>query len=249
MPVGTTLTNLRRERGKTLSDMETSTKIMGRMLSALENERWDELPAPVYVRGYIQNYASALGVDPKPLLEEYAKDTSSVIHAEHVPLRRIPERTVVPHRLDVHQIPRQAWVAVAVAVLLVALLAWGISALTTGDDEPPPIPPETTVTPDATQTGSTEGVNAGSVALAEGAFEVSVEVAEGQSSWLQVTIDGLTAYEGTLPGGERKSWAVSEQAVIRAGKPAAVSVLRDGQPVTIPPSEGIAEVTLVAGDE
>ncbi len=61
MPVGEKLAALRRERGKTLPDLEDATKIMGRMLSALENDRWDELPDPVYVKGYIQNYAQYLG--------------------------------------------------------------------------------------------------------------------------------------------------------------------------------------------
>lgn len=253
MPIGTTLTNLRRERGKTLSDMEVSTKIMGRMLSALENERWQELPAPVYVKGYIQNYASALGVDAKPLLEEYAKDIASG-HAqaggvhERSPLQHIPERTVVPHRLELHEIPRKAWIAAAVAVLVVALLAWGISALVNREEEPLPIPPETSTTPEATGTVSGDaGAETGETP--DGAFVLTVEVAPGQSSWLQVTVDGLIAYEGTLPGGDKKTWTVSDEALVRVGKPAAVTIERDGAGVTIPPAEGIAEVTLAAEGE
>lgn len=247
MPIGTTLTNLRRERGKTLADMEATTKIMGRMLSALENERWQELPAPVYVKGYIQNYASALGVDAKPLLEEYAKDlasgqaTSPLSRAERTRLQHIPERTVVPHRLELHEIPRKAWVAAAVAVLFVALLAWGISALVNREEEPKPIPPETSATPEATGTVSGDAL--------DGSFVLAVQVATGQSSWLQITVDGLIAYEGTLPGGEKKTWTVTDEALVRVGKPAAVTVTRDGTNVTIPPAEGIAEVTLAADGE
>lgn len=241
MPVGETLVKLRRERGKTLVDMEGSTRIMGRALSALENGRWDELPAPVYVKGYIQNYASVLGVDPKPLLEEYERDTSALV--ERTPLRRIPERTVVPHRLDVHDIPRQAWIAIAIAVLVVALVVWGISALLSRDDTPPPIPPETTQTPSPSSATEADTV------APEGAFILRVQVAEGQSSWLQVTVDSLTAYEGTLPGGETKQWTVSDRAVLRVGKPDVVSITRDGQPVTIPPAEGMAEVALDADAE
>lgn len=247
MPVGEKLSALRRERGKSLPDIESATKIMGRMLSALENDRWDELPAPVYVRGYIRSYAQALGVDPEPLLAEYTRDTSAP-HTEHVPLRRIPERTVVPHRFELHALPRQVWIAVAIAVLVVALLVWGVSALLSRDDTPPPIAPETTSTAGSTAEETvTEAVTG---AVGETAFILKVEVAEGQSSWLQVRVDGLVAYEGTLPGGEPKMWTVTDDAVVRVGKPAAVTITRDGQPVVIPPAtDGIAEVTLATATE
>lgn len=251
MPVGAKLTALRRERGKTSSDIESATKIMGRMISALENERWDELPAKVYVRGYIQNYAQYLGVDPAPLLEEYERDIGARV--EHAPLRRIPERTVVPHRLDVHDIPKQVWTAIAVAVFVIALVVWGISALAGRDDAPPAIAPETTSTAgtDAAGTGAGAGdLGAVTTPATGGAFILKIEVAEGQSSWVQARVDGLIAYEGTLPGGESKMWTVTDAAVIRVGKPAAVTLTRDGQPVTIPPAtDGIAQVDLTAGTQ
>lgn len=244
MPVGERLVALRRERGKTLSDVESATKIMGRMLSALENGRFDELPASVYVRGYIQNYAQYLGVDPAPLLEEYARDLGT--HEEHTPLRRIPERTVVPHRLDVHTIPRRAWIAAALAVLVIALAVWGISALVGRDDTPPPIAPEATSTVEPiTGTGETTGGTGGESAV--GAFILKLEVAPGQSSWVQARVDGLIAYEGTLPGGESKMWTVTDTAVIRVGKPDVVTLTRDGTAVQFPAAtEGIAEVSLSA---
>lgn len=246
MPVGEKLAALRRERGKTLPDLEYATKIMGRMLSALENNRWDELPDPVYVRGYIRNYAQYLGVDPDPLIAEYERDTTT--QPEHTPLRRIPERTVVPHRLDVHDIPKQAWIAIAVAVLVVALIVWGISALMSRDEEPTPIAPETTATaPADTENTVSEAVTE---AVTEGAFSLKVEIAEGQSSWLQVRVDDMIAYEGTMPGGESKMWTVTSSAVVRIGKPAAVTLTRDGQPVVVTPAaEGITELTLTTDTE
>lgn len=242
MPVGERLVALRRERGKTLSDVESATKIMGRMLSALENGRFDELPATVYVRGYIQNYAQYLGVDPAPLLEEYARDLGT--HEEHTPLRRIPERTVVPHRLDVHSIPRRAWIAAAIAIPVIALVVWGVSALVGRDDTPPPIAPEATSTVEPLTGGST-GDTTGESAV--GAFILKIEVAPGQSSWVQARVDGLIAYEGTLPGGESKMWTVTDAAVVRVGKPDAVTLTRDGTAVAFPAvTDGIAEVTLSA---
>ncbi|MGB4442489.1 MAG: RodZ domain-containing protein [Coriobacteriia bacterium] len=249
MPVGDRLVALRRERGKTLSDMESATKIMGRMLIALENNRFDELPASVYVRGYIQNYAQYLGVDPAPLLEEYSRDLGA--RTEAPALRHIPERTVVPHRLDVHAIPRQAWVAAAVAIVVIAGVVWGVSSLLGRGDSPPPIAPDTSESAEPTTTTTVLDPDGGAgEETAAGAFILKVEVTPGQSSWVQARVDGLIAYEGTMPGGESKMWTVADDAIVRVGKPAAVTITRDGNPVAIPAAtDGIAEVSLTATTE
>lgn len=248
MPVGATLASLRRERGRSLADVESATKIMGRMLSSLEGERWDELPAPVYVKGYIQNYASFLRVDAAPLLEEYAHDIAKrPERPERLPLARIPERTVVPHQLDIHKIPVRAWRALAVAAVVVALLAWGISALLGRDKTPTPIAPETSATTQPDGSAPVSGQGTGAAQTPAGTFLLKVSVAEGQSSWVQVRVDSLLAYEGTLPGGDSKQWTVAKDAVVRVGKPAAVTITRDGQDVVMmPPVNGISEVTLTA---
>lgn len=255
MPVGKKLAAERRSQAKTLADVVAATKIMGRMLEALENERWEELPAPPYVKGYIQNYAYALGIDAGPLLEEYQKDISVALPVARTPARQIPDRQIVPHRHEIHAIPTKAIVTVFAAIVVVVLALWGISALAGRDDTPPPIAPEATSTPVAPGTGSTDTSATGTQGdvpadVPEGAFALTVSVAAGDSSWVRVLVDGLVAYEGTLPGGEPKSWTVATSAVIRAGKPTAVTVTRDGRTVEFPPQrDGIAEVTLSATDE
>ena len=257
MPVGKTLAAERRSQGKTLVEIQTSTRVMGRLLQALEEERWDDLPSPVYVKGYIQNYAHALGIDAAPLLAEYAADQASRAAAPR--LERIPGRTVVPHRREVHEVPRQVWISLAIGVVLVALAFWGISAVLSSDGAPPPIPPAgvTTSTPETTATApgitGTEAepttVTATPASDAPDGFELVVNVAAGESSWLKIEVDGLTAYEGTLPGGQEKRYTVTGDAFVRIGKPASVTVTRDGEPVPVPLGQGIAEVRIVADKE
>jgi cytoskeletal protein RodZ len=255
MPVGKKLAAERRSQGKTMTEIVDSTKIMGRIIESLENERWDELPAPSYVKGYIQNYAQALGLDAGPLIEEYQQDVAVAVPAQsRYPLRHMPERQVVPHRHEVHAIPAKAIIAVVGAFLLVALALWGISALVGRDDTPPPLAPETTSTPVAPGTTSGEAASSSVTAtptdIPEGAFVLAVNVTPGDSSWVRVLVDGLVAYEGTLPGGEQKSWTVTTSAVVRAGKPTVVTVTRDGDTLEFPPaSGGIAELTLSATEE
>ena len=54
-----------------VSEIEAQTKIRAKYLRALENEEWDLLPGPTYVKSFLRTYAEALGLDAKLLLEEY----------------------------------------------------------------------------------------------------------------------------------------------------------------------------------
>mgnify|MGYP001061096202 FL=1 len=252
MPVGKTLAAARRAQNKTIAEIQSTTRIMGRTLHALESERWEDLPAEVYVKGYIQNYAAALGLDAAPLLEEYAADRGSMKSAD---LERIPGRTVVPHQREIHVIPRKAWLALAGIVVLAVLVIWGIVALVSGDDSPPPIPP---VTPTSTieTTAVVPGVTGAEATVpsletteaAASAFTLSITVEEGVDSWMRISIDGAVEFEGTMPGGSEKDYSVASQATVRIGKPASVTVKRDGRVVQVPLGEGIAEVTLTADE-
>jgi cytoskeleton protein RodZ len=54
-----------------VSEIEAETKIRAKYLRALENEEWDLLPGPTFVRSFLRTYAQALGLDAKVLVEEY----------------------------------------------------------------------------------------------------------------------------------------------------------------------------------
>jgi len=71
--IGQQLAAARRRRGIDLKEAEEATKIRLRLLEALENDQFDLLPDPVYIKGFIRSYASYLKIDPKPLVEEYKK--------------------------------------------------------------------------------------------------------------------------------------------------------------------------------
>jgi len=54
-----------------ISEIESETKIRAKYLRALENEEWDLLPGPTYVKSFLRTYADALGLDGRLLVEEY----------------------------------------------------------------------------------------------------------------------------------------------------------------------------------
>ncbi|HSW63380.1 MAG TPA: RodZ domain-containing protein [Dissulfurispiraceae bacterium] len=57
--------------GKQLSEIAAVTRVRTNYLKAIEEEQYDELPIPVYTRGYIREFARALDVDPAAALQQY----------------------------------------------------------------------------------------------------------------------------------------------------------------------------------
>ena len=68
--IGITLRSARIQRGLTIEQVAQDTRISARFLEALESESFDELPAPVYVRGFLRSYATYLRLEPQSLLEQ-----------------------------------------------------------------------------------------------------------------------------------------------------------------------------------
>ena len=69
-----TLGVLRKQYGIDLDEIEKETKISKKYLTAIEQENFDELPAKVYTKNFIRQYAEVLGQNPAPFLEYYNRD-------------------------------------------------------------------------------------------------------------------------------------------------------------------------------
>src|SRR5450756_552985 len=69
MKVGEALAAKRGERGLTIQQAASATRIQADYLKALEEGDLERLPAPVYAKGYLRTYARYLGLDPEPLAE------------------------------------------------------------------------------------------------------------------------------------------------------------------------------------
>jgi flagellar biosynthesis protein FlhG len=70
---GSALRKLRETRGIELGDIAHRTKISERHLRAIEDERFGDMPAAVYVRGYVMEYAKALRLDAPRVAESYLR--------------------------------------------------------------------------------------------------------------------------------------------------------------------------------
>ena len=131
--IGSTLRETRMRQRIDITDMEVRTKIRAKYLRALENEEWDLLPGPTYVKSFLRTYAEALGLDPKLLVEEYKLRHDPLetgdLHPIRPPSARDPRRRSEPPR----GVPRWALIGLVVLLILGALSLIGQAS---DDDEP-----------------------------------------------------------------------------------------------------------------
>ena len=116
--VGQTLREARTERGIELSEIEQATKIRVKFLEAMEEDRWEELPAPAYARSFLATYAEYLDLDAPALVDELKSS-----YAEGDRPEPIPSGVVRPGQLTRgHHGPPWKPLAVLVAGLVAVVL-------------------------------------------------------------------------------------------------------------------------------
>lgn len=122
--IGSTLREARMRRRLDITDLESQTKIRAKYLRALENEEWELLPGPAYVKTFLRTYAEALGLDARVLVEEYKLRFENLSDIERQPIA--PTRaTIGRHARKPAAPPRGLVVGVVVVALLAALWALG----------------------------------------------------------------------------------------------------------------------------
>jgi cytoskeleton protein RodZ len=128
--IGATLREARMRQRIDISEIESETKIRAKYLRALENEEWDLLPGPTYVKSFLRTYAEALGLDGKLLIEEYKLRHERLSDVEMQPIR--PPGAREPRRRRRAGSGRGWAVAIVVIGLVASLYFLGRSG---GDDE------------------------------------------------------------------------------------------------------------------
>jgi cytoskeleton protein RodZ len=138
--IGATLREARMRARIDVSEIEAQTKIRAKYLRALENEEWDLLPGPTFVKTFLRTYAQALGLDDKALVEEYRQFYERPNEAELQPIVSPARRS--PNQRGGRAGPRGvsppsrgyaiaiAVVSLQIVVLVVALLSGGGSSNT-----------------------------------------------------------------------------------------------------------------------
>jgi hypothetical protein len=225
-----------------LVDVERETRIRSRYLAALEADEFDRLPGEAYVKAFLRTYAQFLGLDGDLFVHEYSGGRGE---AEPPPLTPTREPTPRSWRLN-----RAAVVGGAVAIAVLAIIAWGGR----GSHRTPPAPTRHAVSaPRPRPLGMDAPPLVASLAAAAPAAKpqtprVSI-VAAGGNCWVSAHAGSATGpllYEGTLPRGASLSFR-RPRLWVRLGAPASVVVKLNGRIVGNLPKDTASVVLTAVG--
>jgi hypothetical protein len=206
--IGTSLYDARQRRQLTYVDLEQVTKIRAKYLRALEEEDFATLPAPTYVRGFLRNYAEALGLDGQLYVDEY--DSRFVGREEETVLR--PRRSA-PVPRGGRWLERNAVLVVLAAIVLITAIIVGAWRFVPESHHPAVVQTAPRLAP-ATR----------------------LVLHARRSTWLEVHVAspaGRLLFQGTLERGESQRFAAG-RLWLNVGSPAKLTATLNGRAIALP---------------
>ena len=212
--IGSSLREAHNRQGLELAEVE-ATMIRIRYLEALEQERFELLPAGPYRRSFLREYAEFLGLDGDLFADEYELRLAPPEPEPPSPPTR-PSIELV-RRLAEPPLPRLG--AATAAAVLVGVAVWQLG----GTGTTRPTPPSVTQTPARTQPRAHTHYPAATATPSTGQpSPVLALIAVRGSCWLSVRIGssaGPTVYEQTLQQGQTARFGLRKPLWIRLGAP------------------------------
>ena len=122
--IGQLLQQKRQALGLSLDDVAEQTRIRMAHLESLEENRFDDLPGPTYVTGFLRIYARFLGLDSDALLAK----VNDLQRPEFKPLRAVQSTRKQPRRAQ-RKTTGRLWRGVLFVLLVALVLAGGFYLL------------------------------------------------------------------------------------------------------------------------
>ncbi len=250
---GSWLRRQREAREVSLREIADKTKISFRYLEAMEEDRFDLLPAAVFARGFLREYARYVGLNPDEVLNSFLAAQQS--QAQSMQQRAAgndgaagpspeppshPERTLSPTALAV-----SAVAAVVVIALIVAWLLWrqpaenetstvgsesSTSAATTAGVDP------TTATPIATVPTPSPPNSAPPAVVPNSALRLALDFTG--DCWVEARVDGKSRVSEKRVQGESLEIEAEREIQLTLGDAGVVEAHLNGQPYALPRERG-----------
>lgn len=140
---GLMLKREREARGLTLSELAKVTRIPEASLMSIENNNFDDLPAEVFVRGFLRNYARQLSIPADEIMQAYEswmrQQSPRAVTTEITELptdaKTITFKAQETPSAENDDVQRPSLRFAYIAIVLIAIASLGLSVLFVGTGE------------------------------------------------------------------------------------------------------------------
>ncbi|MEW1859258.1 DUF4115 domain-containing protein [Streptomyces sp. NBC_00669] len=255
--VGRALAQARTEAGLTVDEVSTTTRVRVPILQSIEQDDFSRCGGDVYARGHIRAIARAVGVDPEPLIEQYAADHDTDSAPPPVaPLYEAERIKSEPRR------PNWTAAMIAAIVAVIGFVGYTVVSGSGGDSgktsaqSSPSASASTTTSPSPSSpqgNGAPTGqpTDTGSAIAAAPPGKVTVKVtAESGASWIQATDgNGKQLFQASLKEGQSKTWTDDKKIKLIVGNAGAVQLFVNGKDLGPAGGKGqVVRLTYTPGD-
>ncbi len=227
--LGIRLCELREAKGVSLDDIARSTRIGRRQLEALETGSWGELPAPVFVKGFIRAYCEFLDASPDEALELYREASGEPVKPERV-------------QSAVHTPPSRRAGPLMISLVLFIALGTSLFALRIGlKSSPRPAPamsgPARGEAGSAASSASIPVTTVPAVPVQPAPVPAGEPKPAGQRlliravepTWIRVQVDEGQVAEELLQAGAVREWTAARRFVLTVGNAGGLEVDLNGR--------------------
>ena len=221
--VGAVLRAARLKRGQSLEAVAQQTRIPKRYLESLENDRLDEFPAFVYMRGFLKGYCEHLDVSFDELwakVQPPKTDAAPAPGAAPTPGSAPASSSAPADKARAHapapRAPRTHDGSSATGAVLFALaLALGLGVWMFKDRRPAAVARPAESTPRA-------------LLPLPRTSEPKIALLAVDDAWVRVTVDDNVAFEGRLPRGGAMEWKPARSVSLRTTAPSSLQLTVNG---------------------
>lgn len=248
---GTRLRQAREAAGLTLEDVGQRLRMPVQVVKSLEQEQWQKLGAPVFVRGQLRSYARLLGVDVSELLEQAQVGPvvpPTLVSHTHTPrARRIAEnlgrRALYVGITAVLAVP--VWFATrghfdgttpSPSTASLDVIPAAVPVTPAGPGSAAAAPADVVAAPVAKPTATPYVASLAPVPRAAPAAAANLDMQFSGDSWVDIGgPDGATVEKALIKSGESRSFTPGQVTRVTLGNASAVQVQQNGAIVDLTP--------------
>ncbi|OJH79407.1 MAG: hypothetical protein BSK19_03545 [Stenotrophomonas maltophilia] len=248
---GTRLRQAREAAGLTLEDVGQRLRMPVQVVKSLEQEQWQKLGAPVFVRGQLRSYARLLGVDVSELLEQAQVGPvvpPTLVSHTHTPrARRIAEnlgrRALYVGITAVLAVP--VWFATrghfdgtapSPNTASLDVIPAAVPVTPAGPGSAAAAPAEVAAAPVTKPTATPYVASLAPVPRAAPAAAANLDMQFSGDSWVDIAgPDGGNVEKALIKAGETRSFTPGQVARVTLGNASAVQVQQNGAIVDLTP--------------